>query len=407
MGTATSDRRTGTHRPAGWRRALPVWWNRRITWGKAVWRRLSARPGVAHLVRAGERFGDRMGNQFAAAITYFSFLSLVPILMVAFSAAGFFLSFRPDLVGELKVQVTAFVPGKLADSVGGIIDQAVQQRLTVGIIGLLVAAYSGLSWMGNVRDAVQAQWRPQWERATEARQNYWMDRLSDLISLLGLAVAVLVSFTLTAIGSSAQDLVVGWLGLEQFAWLRPALTVGPIVVAILADVLIFAWIYTILPYKAYRAHGRTLLIGSLAMAVCFEVLKAGLTLLVSRISTSPSGAVFGSVIGLLFFFNLVARIFLFVAAWLATGTPQGASTSRTAGRPVGEAESGGRPSGAGGDGTNGVRDLADGGPGGDGAVPRAPVPVVVRAEPDRRRTATVFGLGVLSGALWQRWRRRR
>lgn len=38
---------------------------------------------VAHIIRAAERFNDRLGNQFGAAITYFSFLSMIPILMVS------------------------------------------------------------------------------------------------------------------------------------------------------------------------------------------------------------------------------------------------------------------------------------------------------------------------------------
>ena len=50
------------------------------------------RPMVAHLLRATERFNDRMGNQFGAAITYFSFLSLIPILMGAVAAAGYILA---------------------------------------------------------------------------------------------------------------------------------------------------------------------------------------------------------------------------------------------------------------------------------------------------------------------------
>lgn len=36
-------------------------------------------PVIAHLLRAAERFNDRLGNQFGAAITYFSFLSMIPI----------------------------------------------------------------------------------------------------------------------------------------------------------------------------------------------------------------------------------------------------------------------------------------------------------------------------------------
>ncbi len=35
-------------------------------------------------------------------------------------------------------------------------------------------------------------------------------------------------------------------------------------------------------------------------------------------TTSKTAAIFGPVIGLLFFFNLVAQLVLFVAAWIAT-----------------------------------------------------------------------------------------
>ncbi len=53
-------------------------------------------PVIAHLLRAAERFNDRLGNQFGAAITYFSFLSMIPILMVSFAAAGFVLASAPN-----------------------------------------------------------------------------------------------------------------------------------------------------------------------------------------------------------------------------------------------------------------------------------------------------------------------
>ncbi len=46
------------------------------------WEQFSQRPFVAHLLRAVDRFNLRGGVQLAAAITYFSVLSLVPILML-------------------------------------------------------------------------------------------------------------------------------------------------------------------------------------------------------------------------------------------------------------------------------------------------------------------------------------
>lgn len=294
-------------------------WSRLVASLRTRWTRVSARPGIAHLIRAWERTSDRLGSQFAAAITYFSFLSLVPILMVAFSVAGLVLSSQPALLDGLKAQITELLPeGDFAKAIGDQIDQAVGQSLTVGVIGLAVALYSGLNWMGNVRDAVRAQWRPQWEKPTQSFGAVLKQYLWDLASLGGLLVAVAVSFGLTALGTAAQDVVADWLGIADDSWLGLVLRVGPFAVSILAGTLIFGWMYTMLPKKDHRADRRTLLIGSLAMAIVFELLKAGLTLLVTRMVSSPSGKVFGAIIGLLVFFNLVARALLMIAAWMAT-----------------------------------------------------------------------------------------
>jgi membrane protein len=294
-------------------------WARLLAGIERLWQRVSARPGVSHLIRAWERAQDRMASQLAAAITYFSFLSLVPILMVAFSIAGLVLSSQPGLLDSLKQQITELIPSAdLAEQVGGLIDQAVGQSLTVGIIGLAVALYSGLSWMGNVRDAVRAQWRPQWEKPSKPLPSVLMQYVWDLAALGGLFVAVAVSFTLTAFGTAAQDVLIRWLGVGDGSLVDVVLQIVPFVLAIAASTLTFGWLYTILPERSRRADRRTLLIGSLAMAVVFEVLKAALTLLVTRMASSPSGVVFGAIIGLLLFFNLVARALLMIAAWMGT-----------------------------------------------------------------------------------------
>ena len=61
-----------------------------------------SKPWVAHLLRAVERFTNRLGNQFGAAITYFSVLALVPILLFAFAVLGFVLTvLRPDLIDDV------------------------------------------------------------------------------------------------------------------------------------------------------------------------------------------------------------------------------------------------------------------------------------------------------------------
>ena len=75
--------------------------------------RILAVEWVAHLVRAAQRFGQRLGSQFAAAITYFSVLSIVPVLMVAFAATGLTLTvIAPDALVQVKDAITTAVGGQ-------------------------------------------------------------------------------------------------------------------------------------------------------------------------------------------------------------------------------------------------------------------------------------------------------
>ena len=89
-------------------------------------------PVIAHLLRAAERFNDRLGNQFGAAITYFSFLSMIPILMVSFAAAGFVLAWHPTLLQDIFDKILQNVSDPtLAATLKNTINTAVQQRTAV------------------------------------------------------------------------------------------------------------------------------------------------------------------------------------------------------------------------------------------------------------------------------------
>ena len=63
------------------------------------------------------RFNERLGTQFAAALTYFSFLAMIPVMMVAFSITGFVLSAHPALLTGLENDVAAQLPSGLSGSI--------------------------------------------------------------------------------------------------------------------------------------------------------------------------------------------------------------------------------------------------------------------------------------------------
>lgn len=274
------------------------------------WRRKYA--WLDHVMLAYERYTERYGTHYAAAVTYFSVLSLVPILMIGFAIAGFVLQSQPDLLAELRTAIAEAVPDEnLSKQINEAVNTALDSKGTVGIIGLLGAAYSGLGWMGNLRDALTAQWG-------HAKENLpFLGTLwRDLLSLIGLGLAILLSFGITALGSGFADLVLVWLGLEDAGWARALVKIASILLSLLANWMVFLWVLARLPRKP--VGWRSALRGALAAAIGFEVLKQAATIFLSFVTSSPTSAAFGSVIGVLVFANLVAQFLLFITAWTAT-----------------------------------------------------------------------------------------
>ena len=274
-------------------------------------------PVIAHLLRAAERFNDRLGNQFGAAITYFSFLSMIPILMVSFAAAGFVLAWHPTLLQDIFDKILQNVSDPtLAATLKNTINTAVQQRTAVGLVGLLVALYSGINWMGNLREAIRAQSRDVWERRPQDEEKIWIKYFRDLISLIGLLVALIITLSITSVAGSAQQTIISALYLDNIEWLKPAWRLIGLAISIFANYLLFFWIFWRLP--RHRPRRKALFRGTLIAAIGFEIIKIVMTWTLPALVKSPSGAAFGSVLGLMAFFYFFARLTLFCAAWIAT-----------------------------------------------------------------------------------------
>ena len=270
-----------------------------------------ANPWLDHVLRANESYNAHYGNHYAAAITYFSVLSLVPILMVAFAVAGAVLAGDPQLLGQLQSAITTSVPGQLGDTLNDVVKAAVNARGTVGVVGLVVAIYSGIGWMGNLRDALTAQWG-------QRRGDLPLIRtmLGDLLCLIGLGAALLVSFAITIAGTGAGKFLLREAGLSSAGWAQALLVALTVVLSLIANWLVFLWVIARLPRE--QVGLRSAMRGALLAAVGFEILQQLATIVLRSVTHSPTGAVFGSVIGLLVFANLVSRFLLLATAWTAT-----------------------------------------------------------------------------------------
>jgi membrane protein len=258
-----------------------------------------------------DRYIDNNGYHYVASISYFSLLSLVPMLMVALSAAGFVLASQPALLSRLVRSITSAVPGPLGSQVGGILESFVEQRTNVGVIGLVIGLYSGWNWMNALRDALTAMWDQH-----QPRQPLLRTIFVDELALLSLAGATMISFALTASGGALGSILLRLTGLDDTQWAHTGLSIASVALALLADWLVFLWILAKLPREPVGI--RSAMRGAVAAAIGFELLKQAGSIYLGLIGRSPTGAAFGSVIGLLFFISLVARLVVFITAWTAT-----------------------------------------------------------------------------------------
>lgn len=269
------------------------------------------RPWLDHLLRAGELYKKRNGDHMAAAVTYFSFLALFPMILVAFAVLGIVLAGDISLIHQVQDQVRKSAPGGIGPMLDHAMKQASEHWRAVGIIGLLGALYAGLGWIGNLRTAIQEIWAYETEK-----ENFLLAKARDLLALIGLGLAILLSLAITGVGTAGARYVVSLVHLDGVPGMSVVSAIVGIVIAIMADTIIFFWVFVRLPRSALTM--RAVFRGTLFGAIGLEILKVVGSYYIKRVGQSPSAGVFGSVVGLLVFVNLVSRFLLLATAWTAT-----------------------------------------------------------------------------------------
>ena len=287
--------------------------------GGAV-KRVMAWHWVAHLLRAVDRFSSRLGNQFAAAITYFSVLAIVPVLMIAFSILGLTIEvLRPDLAYTLLQAIEArlqTVNG--AEEIAATLVDTLKNWRGVGIVALLSAGYAGTGWVGNIRQAINAMWGSDGIKPTApAGVGGWVAYLGkNLAILVGLVVLGALTVGVSLSATAAQSLVLGWLGLAKSGLASVLTVVAALVLSLLSGWALFLYLYWILPRdrRPPRDIARGALFGSIGLAALqyFAGTLNGILL------HNAAAAIFGPIIVLMLSLNIFATLVMLGAAWTAT-----------------------------------------------------------------------------------------
>jgi membrane protein len=278
--------------------------------------RLRARYGwFDHVMRAQERYNDSKGDFYAAGITYFTVFAIFPLLMVGFAIAGFILARQPDLLADIEERIRSAVSGDVGQQLIDLMDSAIESRTSVGIIGLVAAAWAGLGWMANLREALSQMWG----LFRHEPPGFIRTKLSDLVAMVGLFAAIVVTIALTVLGSSdLMQRVLESLGLQDVPGVSIALWVTSLLVSVLVAWLLFTWIIARLPRESVSV--RSSVWAGLMAAVGFEIFKQLGSIYLQSVVHGPAGATFGPVLGLMVFAYITARLILFATAWAATST---------------------------------------------------------------------------------------
>ncbi|MEW2552488.1 YihY/virulence factor BrkB family protein [Streptomyces zhihengii] len=273
-----------------------------------------------HAWRSYETLERAHWTRLAAAITFLSFLALFPL--ITFAAAIIAAALDKNAVDELNDKIAEQIPG-ISDQLD--INSLVANAGTVGVVSGVLLLLTGASWVGSMRDCLRAVWGTD----DEDEGNPVLRKAKDVGVLAGLGCTGLLTFAVSALGSTAVGWTMERLGLEEGGVGGVLLRIAALVLAVLANFLILLYLLTLLP----GAHPprRRLLVAALIGSVGFELLKLLLSGYLSGVASRSMYGAFGVPIALLLWINFTAKLLLYCAAWTATpGSDEKAAGADTA-----------------------------------------------------------------------------
>ncbi|MEU4208548.1 YihY/virulence factor BrkB family protein [Streptomyces sp. NPDC026206] len=264
---------------------------------------LTVKAMRTHAWRSYETLDRVKWTRLAAAITFTSFVALFPLLTLGAAVAAALLT--EQQTGELEKRISEQLPGISGSfDLRGFADNAG----TVGIVAGALLLFTGISWVGSLRECLRAVWEVE-----EDPGNIFLLKLKDAAVLMGLGGVALLSAGCSAFASAAVGWVVGKTGLDGVGEL---LTAAGFCIAVLADFLMLLYVLSRLP--GVWPERRRLVVAALTGAVGFEVLKLVLSGYLRGVAAKSMYGAFGTPIALLLWINFTAKLTLFCAAWTAT-----------------------------------------------------------------------------------------
>ncbi|CAN5148421.1 hypothetical protein BH09ACT12_BH09ACT12_15680 [soil metagenome] len=229
------------------------------------------------------KFFDDQGNYLAAALTYYAFIAIFPLLLLASSIFGFFLQGNPELQNEVLNSALATFP-IIGDQLGR--PEGLQGSAGAVIVGGLAAMYGALGLGVSIQNLLAVAWAV----PRNSRPNPILLRVKSLLLLVFAGLAVLGISIFSAIGANTEV-----FGDRLNLTIRMGIQVATVVIVglVLTGLFRFA--------KAPTQQRMRSAPGAFTVAVLWQALQYLGTVYATHVLTGPStlNKTFGLVLGLI------------------------------------------------------------------------------------------------------------
>jgi membrane protein len=244
-----------------------------------------------------QTYSRGQGALLAGSMAYYTFLSILPLLMITGSIVGTLLQENESIRRTLEEAVQQVFPGIGAEDV---LNQLIESRAAFGILGLVTVSYAGSGFVGAMTACLNTMWEVPSGRNPLGQKllNFTVVLLLGIVLLGSVGVTLWVAYlTRVALGSSATPIAT-----------RIELIASP-----LSLFLVLLLLYRALP--ARRLTLRSQMRGAVIGALSIEILKRGFAFWAENsagISVLPRSLV--SVVLLLVWLGFFGQVILYGAA---------------------------------------------------------------------------------------------
>ena len=208
-----------------------------------------------------QTFSKAEGALLSGSMAYYTFLSLLPLLMVAAFVIATFADPEPEARAAVAEALNQVFPGVGTDVFEGVINQVVQNSAALGVFGLLSVAYAGSGFVGSMTACLNRMWQ------VPSGRNPVGQKMVNILIVMMLSMVLLGSALLTIwVSATAQRA----LELEATS---PVISMIEEIAGPASMLVVLLLLYRFLPARK-QAWLRELP-GALFGAVGFYVLKRG------------------------------------------------------------------------------------------------------------------------------------